>query len=197
MNTFRDAGEEAIFFRQQQITKYTHVYSVALQVLQPVTSGQVVNVEATLRIMEDADFHITHMTGSVIDPVTVDGARYVYDSGLVMLYPMAGTQSRGERGIWFNFDDGQANRQLQLASPPRNVAVQAAQFLSPYDHSMIEFNSVFAPGYGHSWGKPIKFDYTLMRGQQLKISLQNRQYQSVDTRYARVSIAFIGHRYEN
>lgn len=202
MNTFRDIAEESLFFRRQQITKYTHIYSITLQIACPTTPGQVVNLEPILQVMEDADFHITHMSGSVTDPVLSNGQRKVtgFGSDLGLIFPMAGSPNRGERGIWFQFQDPKVNRPLQLAIPTNNSVVKAAQFLSPYSQTMIEFNSVFTPGYGYSWGKPIKFDYTLMRNERLKILLQNRQYgaaEDSETYYSRVSMAFIGHRYEN
>ncbi len=200
MNTFRDVGEEALFFRRQQITKYTHVYSISLQVKMPLVSGQVVNVEPVLQIMEDADFHITHMTGSVTDPANLDGSRY-RDNGsdLALLFPMVGNPNRGSRGIWFKFEDPKANRPLQHAIRTNNAVVKAAQYLSPYDQSMVEFGSVFSPGYGYDYGKPTRFDYTLMRSERLKILIQNRQFMGAPvtgTACSRVSIAFIGHRYE-
>lgn len=196
--------EEALFFRRQQITKYTHVYSISLQIQCPNVSGQVVNLEPILQIMEDADFHITHMTGSVTDPVKSDGTRYLttHGSDLVMLFPLAGSPNRGERGIWFKFENPKINRPLQAGLPNLDAVTRAAQYLSPFDNTMVEFGSVFGPGYGHSWGKPIKFDYTLMKNERLKILLQNRQFVGgVEaegiTAYSRVSMAFIGHRYEN
>lgn len=204
MNTFRDVGEEALFFRRQQITKYTHVYSITLQVQNSYTNtadGDYINVEPILQIMEDADFHITHMTGSVTDPCNSDGTRYVTStsSAIGLIFPMAGSENRGDRGIWFKFLDPKINRNLQLGIPANNSVIQAAQYLTGFDHTMIEFNSVFGPGYGHSWGKPIKFDYTLLRNERLKILIQNRQRNPDEegTTYSRVSMAFIGHRYEN
>ena len=201
MNTFRDMGEEALFFRRQQITKYTHVYSITLQVQNSYTTGEVINVEPILQVMEDADFHITHMTGSVTDPVNANGDRYIQAAGsdIGLLFPMAGSPNRGDRGIWFKFLDPKINRNLQLAMPAANSVIEAAQYLTPFDHTMVEFGSVFAPGYGHAWGKPIKFDYTLLRNERLKILIQNRQHNPDEegTFYSRVSMAFIGHRYEN
>lgn len=205
MNTFRDVTEESLFFRHEQITKYTHVYSITLTVPMPTVSGQVVNIEPILQIMEDADFHITHMTGSVMDPSLENGQRYVSGSSsdMVLIFPMAGSPNRGDRGIWFKFENPKINRPLQLGIPTNDALTRAAQFLSPYDHTMVEFGSVFMPGYGDTWGKPIKFDYTLMKNERLKILLQNRQFVgqlSGDPEipaYSRVSMAFIGHRYEN
>ncbi len=203
MQTFRDMTEEALFFRRQQITKYTHVYSVTLQIACPTVSGQVVNLEPILQIMEDADFHITHMTGSVTDPTTSTGRRYTTGSGsdLGLLFPLAGSPNRGERGIWFKFENPKINRPLQLGLPNLDAVTRAAQYLVPYDNTMVPFDTVFTPGYGHSWGKPIKFDYTLMKNERLKILLQNRQVmaslEGEVAAYSRVSMAFIGHRYEN
>ncbi len=203
MQTFRDMTEEALFFRRQQITKYTHIYSISLQVPYPTVSGQVVNIQPVLQVMEDADFHITHITGSVTDPVDVNGSRYVTNHGsdFVLLFPLAGANNRGERGIWFKFEDPKINRPLQVGIPNNDAVTKAAQFLSPFDNTMMDFGSVFTPGYGTSWGKPIKFDYTLMKNERLKILIQNRQFMVSrdDERvpYVRLSMAFIGNRYEN
>ena len=203
MQTFRTMTEEALFFRRQQITKYTHLYSITLQIACPTTYGQVVNLEPVLQIMEDADFHITHMTGSVMDPSTVDGTRYVtgYGSDMALLFPMAGSPNRGDRGIWFKFENPKVNRPLQLGIPNNDAVTKAAQYLSPYDNTLIDFCSVFMPGYGGEWGRPIPFDYTLMRNERLKVVLQNRQsvalIENEVAAYSRVSMAFIGHRYEN
>lgn len=201
MPTFRDISEEALYFRHTQITKYTHEYSITLQVAMPTTAGAVVNLEPILQCMEDADFHITHMTGSVTDPTDVNGKREVNTSGsdYGMVFPMAKSPNRGERGIYFKFLDLEVNKNLQIGQPSENAVIKAAQFLSPYDQTLIAFNDVFSPGYGYSWGKPIKFDYTLMKSKRLKILLQNRQRvvngQSQHTYFSRVSMAFIGHRY--
>ena len=203
MQTFRDMGEEALFFRRIQITKYTHAYSITLQVPCPTVIGTVVNIEPVLQIMEDADFHITHMTGSVTDPVISTGVRYVTGTGsdLGLLFPLAGSPNRGERGIWFKFEDPKVNRPLQHGYPNDGAVIKALQFLSPYDNTMIDFGSVFTPGYGHSWGKPVKFDYTLMKNTRLKVLIQNRQFMNNEegevAAFVRVSMAFIGHRYEN
>ncbi len=205
MQTFRDIAEESLFFRRTQITKYTHVYSISLQVAYPTVTGQVVNIEPILQIMEDADFHCTHMTGSVTDPVDVNGTRYVSGLGsdLGLLFPLAGTNyhSRGERGIWFKFEDPEVNRPLQQGIRNRDAVIRAAQYLSPYDNTMMDFCSVFMPGYGMNWGKPVKFDYTLMKNKRLKILIQNRQFMAHPENgvlaYSRVSMAFSGHRYEN
>ena len=199
-------SEEALFFRRTQVTKYTHVYSITLQMLSRFTVGgipsPIVNVEPILQIMEDADFHITHMTGSVSDPVDASGIRVANPTGsdYLMTFPMAGSPNRGGRGIFFKFLDPELNRPLQVGQPSNDAVIKAAQFLSVYDQTMLDFTNVFSVGYGMSWGKPIKFDYTLMKNKRLKILLQNRQAASIESTevqtYVRVSMAFIGHRYE-
>jgi len=117
-----------------------------------------------------------------------------------MTFPMAGSPNRGGRGIFFKFLDPELNRPLQVGQPSNDAVIKAAQFLSVYDQTMLDFTNVFSVGYGMSWGKPIKFDYTLMKNKRLKILLQNRQAASIESTevqtYVRVSMAFIGHRYE-
>ena len=173
MPTFRDVSEEALFFRRTQVTKYTHVYSITLQMLSRFTVGgipsPIVNVEPILQIMEDADFHITHMTGSVSDPVDASGIRVANPTGsdYLMTFPMAGSPNRGGRGIFFKFLDPELNRPLQVGQPSNDAVIKAAQFLSVYDQTMLDFTNVFSVGYGMSWGKPTKFDYTLMKNKRL------------------------------
>jgi hypothetical protein len=203
VQTFRDISEEALFFRREQITKYTHVYSITLQMENPTVSGNVTTIEPILQIMEDADFHITHLTGSVVDPVDSLGqSQYsgATSSDLQLLFPMAYVGNRADRGIWFKFLDPKTNRPLQAGIPTNNNVTLASQYLKQYDHTMLEFNSVFGPGYDRKWGKPVPFDYTLMRNERLKILIQNRSYSvggELGGIYSRISMAFIGHRYEN
>lgn len=201
MENFRNLSEGALHFRHTQITKYTHSYSISLQIGMSTVAGGVVNLEPVLQIMEDADFHITHMTGSVTDPTDTNGKREVSLSGsdYGMIFPMAGSPNRGDHGIYFKFLDLEVNKNLQIGQPSDNAVIKAAQFLSPYDQTLISFNDVFSPGYGYSWGKPIVFDYTLMKSKRLKILLQNRQRltnpDAEHSGFSRVSMAFIGHRY--
>lgn len=197
MSTYRQIAEESLFFRREQITKYTHVYSITLEVMNPsgTANNAAFNVEAVLQIMEDADFHITHLLGSVTDP-PLDRS----STDLGIQYPQAYAVNRAERGIWFKFQDPKTNRPLQLGIPTQNAVNVASQFLTNYDHTMVEFNSVFGPGYGNKWGKPVPFDYTLLRGERLKVQLQNRNTIPAEIgseAYCIVSMSFIGHRYEN
>jgi len=199
-DTFRQISEEVIFFRRTQITKYTHAYSITMQIECPQVIGEVINREPVLQIMEDADFHITHMTGSVTDIVTATGTRppNITGTDYGLMFPLATTINKGDRGIWFKFEDPKVNRPLQLGIPNDGAVIKALQYLSPYDNTMMDFGSVFSPGYGYSWGKPIRFDYTLMKNTRLKVLLQNRQRTNGGgAHYSRVSMAFIGHRYEN
>lgn len=192
--------------RHQQISKYGHIYSLTIDLVGNVNNETlVINSEAVLQIMEDADFYITHLVGSVSDSDGVGSpindlldplADYNY--GYAFAYPMAGAGQRSDRGIWFKFIDTKINRHLQSGIPLANAVTTAAQYLLPYDHTMIEFGSVFTPGYGAGWGKPIKFDYLLNRGERLKILFQNRQKMPGEIGAANqyVSIGFIGNRYE-
>lgn len=196
MPTFRNIGEEALYFRRTQISKYTHVYSITLQMpLAPFADNTA--LEPVLQIMEDADFHITHLTGSVTDTTDVNGKRSVAATDYSLTFPMPGSQQRGERGIYFKLQDVETNRDLVVCRPSDNAVIKAAQFLSPYDQTFMSFNDVFMPGYGYFWGKPVKFDYTLTRNSRLKILLRNRQRSTVGGLYSRVSMAFIGNRYAN
>lgn len=196
MPTFRDITEEALYFRRTQISKYTHVYSITLQVPNAIVGNDAITLEPILQIMEDADFHVTHMSGSVSGPTDINGKRISTATDFGLVFPMAGTTSRGDRGIFFKFLDVEANRILQVGRPAENAVIKAAQLTSPWDQTLLAFNDVFTPGYGFAWGKPIKFDYTLTKSTRLKIILQNRQRAAgLGQAYARVSMAFIGHRY--
>jgi hypothetical protein len=138
------------------------------------------------------------MTGSVTDLTDTNGKRIVTASDFALIFPMAGTTSRGDRGVYFKFLDVEVNKNLQIGQPSQDAVIKAAQFLSPWDQTLISFNDVFTPGYFTSWGKPIKFDYTLMKNTRLKILLQNRQRApGIGAAFSRVSMAFIGNRYEN
>lgn len=207
MQTFRDIGEEALFFRRTQITKYTHVYSISFLMLNPEAAHKVVVKEAILEIMEDADFHITHLTGSCDGPMNADGTRFIIsNTETVDPFPSswpavgAGTNNvmRFERGIYFRFFDPEVNRDLMLGIPTKNAvdlrAMEALQ--SDFNYQRLDFNSVFTPGFGYGWGRPVLFDYTLMKKKRLKITIENRSNTPNDgIEYTRVSMAFVGHRY--
>jgi len=202
VNTFRDISEEALHFRRTQITKYTHVYSVTFQML----LSEVVNVptkaEAVLNIMEDSDFHITHLSGSVVDTVTSNGIPSTdpSNSGLGLLFPVANANNRGERGVFFKIMDPEVNRPLTSAVGAQTAPSIAAQYLETFNQTFLSFNNTFTPGYGFNYGKPLPFDYCLTKGMRLKILFENRQavlgyYPDTDY-YSRISMAFIGQRYD-
>ena len=196
MTTFRDTNEEALYFRRTQLTKYTHVYSITLQMATANATTGVNNLEPILQVMEDADFHITHLSGSVTEMVDTNGKRETSTTDYGLIFPMAGAPTRGDRGIFFRFFDVEMNRSLQRSQSSNNAVIAASQFTSAYDKTLIAFNDVFTPGYGHAWGKPIKFDYTLMKNTRLKVMLQSRQRGSgLGASFSRVSMAFIGCRY--
>lgn len=202
--TFRDIESEVKHIRHEQLSKYKHIYSISVN-LQGTIDGAnyVVNSEAVLQIMEDADFHITHLVGKVRDTASDLTPFYSspvddYDYG--NRYKMAGSPNRSDRGVWFRFIDvARQNRPLQSVCPLNNRAIVEEQNLLPYNHSLVEFNSVFGPGYGFGFGRPVPFAYTLMKGERLKIEFQNRAHSvgEIGTIYQNVCMGFIGYRYES
>lgn len=197
MQTFRDIGEEAYYFRETQLTKYTHIYSIALQVAMPSsgTSTSLI-VEPILQVMEDADFHITHVTGSCGSPVDSTGKRVVSGSDMVIKFGMAGSPNRSDRGISFKIINTKKNLPLTEAQGTKNFVNLATMVLSPVDHTFIEFGTVFTPGYGYDFGRPMPFEYTLQRGERFKIPIQCVDFKSSTPLFHRVSMAFIGNRYD-
>jgi hypothetical protein len=195
--TFRDIDEEARHFRITQLTKYTHIYSATFNI--PFSSN--VNIpttlEAVLQVMEDADFHITHVVGSVCSPVNVDGTRIIdVSSALGLLFPMAGSDNRPDRGVSFKIIDPRENRRFTTGRITKNAVDLAAQNPN-YDHSFVEFGTVFGPGYDYTWGKPVAFNYFLEKSRRYKIMIQNLGIitYNLQVPYTRISMGFIGNRY--
>lgn len=195
--TFRDIDEEARFFRLTQLTKYTHLYSATFLV--PLSN--VVNtpnrLEATLQVMEDADFHVTHVIGSASGPVNSAGRRIEdVDSALSLFFPMAGCPNRPDRGISFKMIDPRENRRFTTGRVTTNAVDLAAQ-LPNIDHSYVEFGTVFGPGYDFTWGKPVAFNYFLEKSKRYKIYIQSLDglTYNLTQPYTRVSLGFIGNRY--
>ncbi len=193
--TFRDVGEESLHFRHQQLTKYTHAYSITFNM--PMADG--VNapmfMETILQVMEDADFHITHVSGCASGPVDVYGVPIIdLGSALGILFPMAGNTNRSDRGMSFKLMDPKFNTRLTEGQITRNAVNLAAQ-ATAVDHSYINFGDVFGPGYDFIWGRPTPFKYTLERSSRLKVMFQCVDGDGGAQYYQRVSMAFIGNRY--
>lgn len=193
--TFRDVGDESLHFRHQQLTKYTHAYSITFQMPAAAAANAPTYLETVLQVMEDADFHITHISGSGCSPVDSSGARILsVDSALDLFFPMAGNANRSDRGLSFKFMDPKTNVRLTEGQMTRNAVNLAAQ-AAAVDHSFLNFSDVFGPGYDYVWGRPTPFKYTLDRGARLKVLFQCVDGCTDTTFYHRVSMAFIGNRY--
>lgn len=194
MQTFRDEGTEAIFFQKQQLSKYTHIYSVSLYVPPQAT---VYTTEATLQIMEDADFHCTHLSGSAFGPTngntrTLSQGNTAYS----LTFPMAGASGRSDRGLSYKFVEIQTGRPFNRNYNTRNQNDLNA--MNPiYDKTFVNFGDVFGPGYGFKFGKTLKYQRFMERGYRMKIQFQNNDVQGGGSGGAGhyVSMAFIGNRY--
>lgn len=197
--TFRDVGEESQYFKLTQLTKYTHVYSITLQMPMARAVNTPTFLEPILQVMEDADFHITHICGSVTSPTDVNGVRVEdHSSALDLFFPMAGAVNpvnRSDRGLSFRFIDPKDNRRLSEGRVTRNT-VDLAAMSSNVLHSYLEFGSVIGPGYDYGWGKLVPFNYTLPRSTRFKVQLQCVDGRVASQLYSRVSFAFVGNRYE-
>ncbi len=195
--TFRDIDEEARHFRLTQLTKYTHLYSATFNVPLSATANTPTFLEATLQVMEDADFHVTHVVGSVCGPVNSAGTRIVdVDSSLSLIFPMAGSPNRPDRGISFKIFDPRENRRFTEGQITKNAVDLAAQ-VPNVDHTFVEFGTVFGPGYDYTWGRPVAFNYFLEKSKRYKILIQSLDgiLYNLQTPYTRVSMGFIGNRY--
>jgi hypothetical protein len=196
--TFRDVEEEARFFRHTQLTKYTHLYSISWQVPGAALNYQPKFTEAVLQVMEDTDFHITHVCGSVGCPVNVNGIRMTDPgSAITLIFPMAGSAQRSDRGISFKFQDPKENTRHTEAQVTRNAVDLAAQGAS-INFTYLNFGDVFAPGYDYGFGRLVPFDYFLERGKRFKVQIQTREggVGSAGIPYSRISMGFVGCRYD-
>ncbi len=199
---FRNVEDESLYFRHTQVTKYTHIYSISLQMQMSTSANVPLYLEPVMQIMEDADFHITHVSGSVTSPTDVNGGRAIdASSPLTLAFPMAGSNNRNDRGILFKFIEPKTNRRLTEGRVTTNSTDLAALVAagSQIDRTFLGFSDVFSPGYGNRLGRLMPFEYYLGRSERLKVRLQitgqagqgNLSY----VPYDRISIAFIGHRY--
>lgn len=196
MGTFTDPSSEAQYFRRRQVTAYTHEYSITL--LLPILAAgvPVSSALATLQIMEDADFEITHLTGSATSPVNADGTRLIQaTSDQLLTFAMAGSPNRSERGTRFAISEPETNRPLTRGRGTQDSVALAAQGLTTQQHySYLSFNDVFMPGFDFVWGRPIPFHYVLPKNKRLQVQFQCTE-QGPYNGYQRVSMAFIGQRY--
>lgn len=212
--TFRNIEQESLFFRQTQLTKYTHLYSITFQIpmaiagtgagatYQDITPN---NQLAIMQIMEDAAFHITHISGSVTSPVDVNGVRLnaptPTSSGATAAalgFPMAGTTNRSDRGLRVSMIQSSANQRLTLGEITRNQHDLIEQTIdgNRRNYTLLDVGSLITPGYGYEWGKPVPFHFFLDRGKRLNLNFQNWDTSTTESSYHRVSFAFIGNRYE-
>lgn len=197
MQTFRETESEVKFFRSQQISKYTHIYSITFNITYP--SSQIVTFQDTvLQVMEDADFHCTHLSGSIVGPIVNSVRNNPGGTGGALNFPMAGAGERQDRGVSFRFFEQITNRELDRGNVTRNQVDLTAQSTIPWDHKYVDFGNVFGPGYGMKWGKTLPYKYFMPRGHRLKISFQCQERSGYfsSSGSSLVSMAFIGNRYQ-
>ncbi len=200
MGTFRDIEQEVLYFKSTQLTKYSHIYSITLPIPIPQVAGTIQLLEPVMQIMEDADFHITHLSGSVTSPTDINGVRRIdASSDMNIGFAMAGSNNRSDRGVSFKITEPETNRRLDTGRVTTNQADLAAQATYAWMHGYVNFSDVFTPGYGSEFGRPVPFKYYIPRSKRLKVSLQcfdlNTGNNVGDVLYQWVSMAFIGNRY--
>ena len=206
---YDDIAEDEAHFRATQIGRYSHLYSVTLRV--PNDRGIAANTisaaslkrTATLQIEEDAEFHITHMTASVVGPVGAnsDVRSFSFNNTL----PMAGvTAGRADRGIVFRITEAGSGRLLtrghtHMRGP--NVMGPNANYQNGWwgPQGYLALESVFPPAYGFELAAPVAFEYHLERNKRLVIDLANRDSDIIDGAGDGghvVTFAFLGQRYD-
>lgn len=212
MQTFRDIGEEARYFRSVQVGRYTHAYSITLRVpndrsvSQSAVSPASLKRTAILAIEEDAEFAITHMACAVMAPVAADSE--VRSTVMQPALPMAGvTTGRSDRGLAFRMSEMGSSIMLGLGQ----TIVQGPNQMSPNADSQswwwaregyLAVESVFPPSYGFEFSAPIAFEYYLRRNKKLQVEFINRDSDigagpvfTGDGGHV-VTFAFLGQRYD-
>lgn len=209
---YEDTLEDAVHFRGMQVGRYTHAYTA--MVLVPVDGNTIAAAlpspssrarRATLQIEETSEFHITHISASVLAPVSAPntGRR----DTLFPLFAMAGvTSERSDRGVVFRILDGKDHKHLTLGqtrtSGP-NVMAPASPSLSAYwaAEGYIPLEAVFPPCYGTLFQAPVPWEYHIERNGRLLIDLLNRDLLETETPgdragFHRVSLLFLGQHYD-
>lgn len=195
--TYRDVGEESLHFRRQQLTRYTHAYSITFTMPMARAANTPTFLETQMQVMEDADFHITHITGCAVSPVDSNGVRVVdRSSAKSLFFPAAGDANRSDRGMSFKIIDPKSNARLSSGQQTPDQIQRAAQAVA-VDHSYLNFGDVFGPGYDYQFGAPVPFKYFLDRGARFKVLFQCVDGKASALLYQRISMCFIGNRYES
>ncbi len=198
MGTFADPSSEAHHFRRRQISAYTHEYSITLLLPILARAFPVSTALATLQVENDADFQVTHLTGTVPSPVNADGSRLIQStSDQLLTFGMAGSPNRSDHGVVFKISEPETGRALTIARKTQNtVDLVAADALSPWDRTFINMRDVFGPGYGFQWGHPLPFKLVIPRSKRIQVLFQGVE-QGPYNGYQRVSMCFVGQRYDD
>lgn len=156
---------EAANFRRIQQSKYAFIYVLNVPVANNTT------LPAFLTIEEDADFMVTAITGSVLGPTDVNGARQVTAA---TIFPLAGTTvGYADRGVMAKVTDAGSGRVLTS--------------------SFVPLETILSPGYGLSLDSQYPFKYLILKNSKIQFDLRNRD--TTAGYYHFVSIALHGTKY--
>ena len=193
---FADIEDEIRYFSHAQAGKYSHIYSATFLTRVGTVANQYMQDTAILLIENDADFHVTHIAGSVVGPAGSSNRREVAQD--VEFLAAGVSLGRSDRGIGFKIREGSTGRNLTQAFRLGGDANIANGNLTYAKDDFIPFENVFAPGYGFELRAPVPFKYDLKRGERLILTVQQRDNNQADPEVAvihRVSFAFLGTRY--
>lgn len=202
MQTFDDVKDEAYYLRHTQLSRYTHAYSITFLMpnmdVSQVTQFPGIYREAYLTNEEDSSFHITHLAGSVFDSCSASG-NHSGPSLNTLGFMCAGvTANRGDRGIRVKLTDMKTGRTLTLAhngsriNPNASAAAQASNEQARY----VPLETLVTPGYSYGFSAPREFSFFLERSQRIKVEVLNMENGNINLGNTRVSLAFIGNRYD-
>lgn len=210
--TFRDICEEERHFRAMQMGRYSHAYSITLRVpndrraAATAVSAASLRRSAILAIEEDAEFHITHISASVMAPVGENSN--VRDVNMQPTMPMAGvTTGRSDRGLAFRISEVGSGRlltggQTRTIGPNQMGPAANTQNWWWAREGYLALESVFPPSYAFEMLAPVPFEFFLQRTRRLQVDFINR-----DSDYAEeepgaglgghyVTFVFLGQRYD-
>jgi len=191
MGTYNDVQAEELHFRRVQLNQYAHAYHVTALCPPSVSGNAARNIltRAWLEAEEDADFHITRMSGSVVGPV--DASAQLQTANVPDFLAPGVTAGRAERGLSLrivNYSTG-----VDLTARYQDPQVGATLI-----NNFIPVELLLTPGYGYTFYKPYEFEYYLPRTQKMLFEFRNRdQLNGADTGgFHRVTLTLIGQRIE-
>lgn len=144
---------EARNFREQQLTKWSFMYTLNVVVRNGETFPAVLSIE------EDAEFMAVSITGSAYGPCDEQGVKLLDEN---TNFPLAGTSVPSGAGI-----PAIADRGLSI----RITDQGAGRTLT---NGFIPVETLLSPGYGLARAVPQPLRYYLLRNSQLQFDIRNR-----------------------